>query len=102
MIIDQKVGLPFPEVAADTHYDDFLGKTAKYPADKRKREILEMTRKTDGSKEFILWNESLIAFDGLGNELHHFKSLEKFPIPVPQYELRQIEGTLETAKSHSN
>jgi hypothetical protein len=96
-----KIGKPYEDSADDAAYKQFLNVTRVCPEDKKnkkRREILSLTRKVVGSsgKEFILWNERHVAYDGIGNEKHHFRgSCGTYPIPVPIMELRQIPGTLQ-------
>lgn len=95
----QDIGAPYEDSADDEAYANYLKLTSRCPPEKRKREILSLTRKVSGSKEYILWNERLSALDGIGNERHHFRgTMGTYPIPIPVYELRQIPGTLEVEK----
>jgi hypothetical protein len=97
-----KIGIPYEDSLDDVAYKRFLEITKICPKDKeskKRREILSLTRKVVGAaqKEFIIWSERHVAFDGIGNEKHFFRgSMGTYPIPIPIMELRQIPGTLQT------
>jgi hypothetical protein len=91
----RKIGISYENSIGDDAYNHFLKITSHTPKEKRKREILSLTRKVIGDKQFILWNQREIAYDGIGNEKHFFKDCGRFPKPIPTYELRQIPGTLQ-------
>lgn len=52
-------------------------------------------RVVDG-RQFLIWDQTLRATDPIGNVLHHFQGdMGRYPIPIPEYELRQVEGSLD-------
>jgi hypothetical protein len=97
----EEIKISYPDDnLTDKAYEVFMEKTKKCPESKRKREIMNMTRIVVDSKEYIVYDEMLRAEDGIGNPLHHFRGgMGRYPIPIPEYELRQIPGTLDVEKA---
>jgi hypothetical protein len=79
----EKLNIPYDNTIEDIAYQSFITITNQAPPDKpkRRREILSLIRKVVGSREFIIWNERLVGYDGLGQERHFFRgSMGQKPI----------------------